>query len=195
MRSETFPQVRNEQQHGRIRRPTGIWTRLQHFAFLSMFVVAVTSFLFLAIEARAQVPNISCPGQWSDDGKGYRCVCADGAVAKFTNGSMVCSQTRPDPNSLTWHFQNRTSNTIGLGFYSQDRDNAWPGYNQAYNLIGAAPQSYALSCISGEHICFGAWYLNDPQGTYWGAGFNREQSCTNCCYTCGSSPPLIPIDP
>lgn len=146
-------------------------------------------------DARAQPPNLSCPGQWSDDGRGYRCVCSDGSIAKFSNGVMVCDATIPDPNAITWHFQNRTSSDTNVAFYSQDRDYAWPGYNQGYLLNDHNPRTFALSCIHGEHICYGAWYSPDPLGTYWGSGFNNQQGCANCCYTCGSTPPLIPIDP
>lgn len=167
-------------------------------SILLVVLAAVASLYVSVTEVKAQAPNISCPGQWSNDGKGYRCVCGDGTIAEFHSGTMVCNATAPpttDPNSIMWHFQNRTPYTIGLAFYSQERDYAWPGYNQAYNLLANNSQTFPLSCVAGEHICYGAWYMNDPTGIYWGAGFNREQGCQNCCYTCGSSPPLLPIDP
>lgn len=158
-------------------------------------LAAAISLYSIMSDARAQPPNLSCPGQWSNDGRGYRCVCSDGSIAKFSNGTMVCDATVADPNAITWHFQNRTSSDTDVAFYSQDRDYAWPGYNQGYLLNDHEPRTFALSCIPGEHICYGAWYAPDPLGTYWGSGFNNQQYCANCCYTCGSTPPLVPIDP
>jgi hypothetical protein len=170
------------------------WMRSRRHVARSALAASVALYCMVS-DARAQQPNLSCPGQWSDDGQGYRCVCSDGSIAKFSNGTMVCDATVADPNALTWHFQNRTSGDTDVAFYSQDRDYAWPGYNQGYLLNDHNPRTFALSCTPGEHICYGAWYVQDPSGTYWGTGFNNQQYCANCCYTCGSTPPLIPIDP
>jgi hypothetical protein len=101
----------------------------------------------------------------------------------------------PNPNMLTWDFLNATPYTIDLSFYSQDRDSGWPGGDQAFVLNDHTPHRYSLTCMPGEHICFGAWYDGNTEGTYWGAGFERQQGCDNCCYTCGSSVPLTPLGP
>jgi hypothetical protein len=110
-------------------------------------------------------------------------------------GQNQAATAPPDPNVLIWQFQNQTPYTLALAFYSQDSDSAWPGGDQAYVLNDRNPHSYPLTCIPGEHICFGAWYDGNPEGNYWGAGFERQQGCDACCFTCGANVPLIPLGP
>jgi hypothetical protein len=42
--------------------------------------------------------------------------------------------------------------------------------------------SQSLTCTTGDKICFGAWWGTE----YWGCGDGCAESCTNCCFICGS---------
>lgn len=101
----------------------------------------------------------------------------------------------PDPNTITWDFQNQNPYIIELEFYSQHRDNVWPGNGQVFVLTDRDTHKYPLACIPGEIICFGAWLQGNPQGTYWGAGWGRQQYCAACCHVCGPEVPLFVFGP
>lgn len=85
---------------------------------------------------------------------------------------------------ITFKINNDYNKDIQIEFYSQDRNHAWPGGNQAYNLNSGDSNSYRLSCRSGEKICYGAWVKGDAR-TYWGVGLNGKYSCDACCQVCG----------
>ena len=85
--------------------------------------------------------------------------------------------------SLTFQIRSNHENVVSLEFYSQDRNAAWPGNGKVYILDDYDVNSYALSCRAGEDICYGAWVRNDSS-TYWGVGYNNEQYCESCCWTC-----------
>ena len=92
-------------------------------------------------------------------------------------------------------FQSNHPNSVMLEFYSQDRNAAWPGDGQAYVIDDWETHSYALSCQSGENICYGAWVEGDPD-TYWGVGMDDAYGCDDCCTTCdGSTLQTIVLDP
>jgi len=85
---------------------------------------------------------------------------------------------------ITFGLKNDSDHDIQIEFYSQDRNHAWPGGDQAYNLSSGDSNSYPLTCRSGEKICYGAW-VKGKSTTYWGVGLNNKQSCEACCQTCG----------
>jgi hypothetical protein len=85
--------------------------------------------------------------------------------------------------SLTWHFRSEYNGTISLEFYGQDRDYVWPGNNEVYVIDDGKVHNYTLSCRTGEKICYGAWVRNHSE-SYWGSGYDGEQACDSCCYTC-----------
>ncbi|MCC0056712.1 MAG: hypothetical protein H6883_11305 [Rhodobiaceae bacterium] len=85
--------------------------------------------------------------------------------------------------TLTWHFRNDHPNTVSLELYSEDRDHVWPGGNEVYILDDGNEITISIECNSGESICYGAWVRN-RSSTYWGVGYDGEQSCDDCCYTC-----------
>jgi hypothetical protein len=58
---------------------------------------------------------------------------------------------------ITFSITNKSDYDIQIEFYSQDRNHAWPGGNQAYNLGSGDDNEYKLACRSGEKICYGAW--------------------------------------
>lgn len=85
---------------------------------------------------------------------------------------------------ITFTINNENSNDIQIEFYSQNRNHAWPGGNQAYNLSAGDSNAYKLACRSGEKICYGAWVKGNAN-TYWGVGLNGKYSCDACCQICG----------
>lgn len=97
------------------------------------------------------------------------------------------AETTPayDPNGQTWIVKSMYAYKVQLTFFSQDRNFAWPGGNEAYALYDSLEHTYNLSCRQGEKICYGAW-PNGRSDIYWGVGADNNRSCSNCCERCGS---------
>jgi hypothetical protein len=99
----------------------------------------------------------------------------------------------PEP-SLTFVVQNNTGGDLEVTFKSQHRDAWWPGNNQVYLLGNGQARSYALTCMAGESICYGAsrhFFFE----RYWGGGSTHEYGCTDCCYVCGAGMTNITLSP
>ena len=95
---------------------------------------------------------------------------------------------------LVWHFRSEYDYAISLEFYSQSRGHVWPGDNQVYVIRDGDVHDYSLSCNNGEKICYGAWVRNNSS-SFWGSGYNGDQSCDSCCFTCGAgSTPVIVLN-
>ncbi len=91
-------------------------------------------------------------------------------------------------HAVSFNVKNLTGMTVVMGFYSQTRPGlAWPGLNQGYNLEPGESRAQSLNCRFNEKVCYGAWYRDNPAGSYWGAGFNGANGCTSCCFTCGQT--------
>lgn len=73
-----------------------------------------------------------------------------------------------------------------ISFHAQGRDKAWPGDRKVWTLKGYDHETYSLSCIAGEKICYGAWTTGSPS-RYWGSGEFAKRACTDCCMTCGGT--------
>lgn len=60
----------------------------------------------------------------------------------------------------------------------------WPGGGRVYVTprLGESVTS-RLQCDAGTYVCFGAQPRGDSS-TYWGAGIDGDQGCTDCCYSC-----------
>ncbi len=61
---------------------------------------------------------------------------------------------------LTFEMQTQSPRKVLIVFYSESRNRAWPGGNNAYVMSRHRPPlvySYPLQCRRGEKICFGAW--------------------------------------
>ena len=86
---------------------------------------------------------------------------------------------------LTWHVRSEHPKVTSLEFYSQDRDYVWPGDNEVYVIDDYDEHTYTLSCNKGEKICYGAWVRNNSD-SYWGSGYDGEQACEDCCFSCGA---------
>jgi hypothetical protein len=91
-------------------------------------------------------------------------------------------------HAVSFNVKNLTGKTVVTAFYSQTRPGlAWPGLNQGYNFEPNDSRVQSLNCKFNEKVCYGAWYRDNPAGTYWGAGFNGANSCASCCITCGQT--------
>ena len=86
---------------------------------------------------------------------------------------------------LQWHVRSEHEYAVSLEFYSQDRNHVWPGNDEVYVIRDYDVHDYTLTCNNGEKICYGAWVRNDSS-SYWGSGYDGEQSCDSCCFTCGA---------
>ncbi|MBY0530868.1 MAG: hypothetical protein K2P86_02750 [Xanthobacteraceae bacterium] len=97
--------------------------------------------------------------------------------------AFIAPATTAQAQQVTFAITNDSGRDIQIEFYSEDRNHAWPGGNQAYNLARARDDSWTLNCRRGEKICYGGWVKGDSR-TYWGVGLNRKYSCSACCVTC-----------
>lgn len=114
-------------------------------------------------------------------------------VAALVVGSlawMAPGVVQSDSGAMIFHIQSEHRNIVQVEFYSQSRSRAWPGGGEAYTLKDSEPHEYRLNCDPGEEICYGAW-VSGNQYTYWGAGLDGEQGCSNCCYVCGQETNVI----
>lgn len=107
-----------------------------------------------------------------------RLLLALGVALFLPIATMASAQT------ITFNLENESDYDIQIEFYSQDRNHAWPGGDQAYNLASGKENSYRLQCRDGEKICYGAW-VKGKSSTYWGVGLRNQQSCESCCQNCG----------
>ncbi len=97
--------------------------------------------------------------------------------------AVVAPATDAQAQQVTFEFTNEYGQDIQVSFYSEDRNHAWPGGDQAYNLRRARDDRWTIACRRGEKICYGAWVRGNAK-TYWGVGLNRSQRCDRCCVTC-----------
>lgn len=98
-------------------------------------------------------------------------------------GSTVSAGSKSD--SLTFRLQSSYEYKVQIEFYSQDREFAWPGGDEAYNLDDSDVHEFPLTCQRGETICYGAWVTGNDD-LYWGVGMNDQYTCKNCCFKCGA---------
>src|SRR5262245_61496476 len=81
--------------------------------------------------------------------------------------------------------------TAQVHFLSQTRAAAWPGDNQAYDLLDSDVHHFALNCTRGEQICLDAFDRDNPNQMRWST--KTIARCPNCCWTCsaGNRTPII----
>jgi hypothetical protein len=94
------------------------------------------------------------------------------------------STAQADGSTVTFNISSTYPNTVELKFFSQIRNQVWPGPGRVYVIDDWDTHKYFLSCSWGENICYGAWVSGGGDGTYWGVGQNNNQSCANCCLVC-----------
>ncbi len=96
--------------------------------------------------------------------------------------------------SQTWQVRSFHPKVVDVAFYSESRKAEWPGGGKVYTITNYNVQTYKLSCIAGEKVCYGAWVRNNDK-RYWGRGHGGKQACTNCCFTCdGGKTPVMNLN-
>lgn len=110
------------------------------------------------------------------------------SVAVAVAGVAVSLLSLPQPAvaqevTMTFNVQSHYRYQVQLAFYSQmRRGHEWPGSGRAYRLEDSEAHEFALQCIAGERICYGAWPTGDAS-VIWGVGTGRAR-CSDCCYIC-----------
>lgn len=113
-------------------------------------------------------------------------VARAAVAAAFVLVALAALSRSLAAETATFVIQNSHPNALQLEFCSLDRDFSWPGGGQAFVLDGSEPVAFPLNCEAGEAICYGAWVDGDPD-TYWGAGRDCAEACSDCCMTCDGS--------
>lgn len=110
---------------------------------------------------------------------------------------MLCASgvAQAQSSSKTFRFESDSDDKIELVLYSQDRQGyQWPGSGRVYVLDDDETRNIKISCLGGEKVCYGAWVAGNKR-RYWGSGYNNQQRCTRCCYTCdGGTTPVITLE-
>lgn len=91
------------------------------------------------------------------------------------------TKTRSD-DQVTFEIKVEYPYEVQVEFYSQDRNVAWPGGDEAYVVADYDTHEYTLQCNSGEKICYGGWPADGS--TYWGSGTDDRHGCRHCCAIC-----------
>lgn len=84
---------------------------------------------------------------------------------------------------VTFVIRNAHPYAVYVELFSEDRNHSWPGGGDGYYLDDDGTWDIAISCRSGEKICYGAWVDGD-EDTFWGVGPDGDQRCGSCCYDC-----------
>lgn len=155
-------------------------------------------------DSRAETPDctvrqVSCakscdplPYQWSSFQSCIRSYCErteESCVEKIAKEFERQRDTRD--SRIIFNMKVDYEHEIAIAFYSQDRNLAWPGGGQEYNINDNQTHSYALKCRTGEKICYGAWDTN--RSLYWGVGPHDHYGCKNCCAVCNDSSALYTL--
>ena len=102
--------------------------------------------------------------------------------------------TQTDSRSITFTFVDACNDgrRVNIRFFEavagRNTGHQWPGGRQFWSTTGYnRTNSQPLACRSGTQVCYGAQI--DGTRTYFGAGFDGNESCSACCYTCGGGDP------
>ncbi len=74
--------------------------------------------------------------------------------------------------------------TVHVQLFAQSRNTIWPSPSEVWVIDDYEENRFEFSCRESEKICYGAWVANTEGGEYWGAGFDGEDTCENCCFVC-----------
>ncbi|MCU0731891.1 MAG: hypothetical protein MUE84_09935 [Hyphomonas sp.] len=86
-------------------------------------------------------------------------------------------------DSLTFKMRSYHKFSVDVKFFSQNRNNVWPGVNSHWTIKDYEVKNYRLSCVRGERICFGAATSGSGR-LKWGVSLTGKAGCKGCCYTC-----------
>lgn len=103
------------------------------------------------------------------------------AVLAVTS-SAAATAARAD--TLTFWMASDHEYTVRVEF-SSSKSRYWPGNGLSYSIDDYENHKFVLNCRTGEKICYGAW--EEGGDVRWGLGYQRDRSCTNCCYTCNGN--------
>ncbi len=71
---------------------------IRFIAAFSKWMGASLWIMLACVDAHAQpFPGLDCPGTWVRYGSGLSCRCADGSLANYVNGRIVCPGSREPP--------------------------------------------------------------------------------------------------
>lgn len=100
-----------------------------------------------------------------------------------TNKYDVCWCTAYGHDALIWTFTNNASNTqpVYVEIYDNTSSNAILAAVQT--LPYGTAKSFAVDCVTGHNICYGAWVAK----VSYGCGAGCKTTCSNCCSKCGST--------
>lgn len=93
--------------------------------------------------------------------------------------------------------RSREGATIAVRFFESIKGKltgqTWPDASDreknVYLVARGPTRSHSLRCAPNTRICYGAAYSVDGR-SYWGLGLNGTESCSDCCYSCGSRPEI-----
>jgi hypothetical protein len=118
-------------------------------------------------------------------------VSAAALVGSATLTATPVTPVKAATDEVTINVRSLVDVRAQIKFFAQNRSWVWPNASEAYVLDDYQTHSYTLTCIRGEEICFGAWSVargNRTGRLSWGVGRNNNESCRNCCFTCGDGP-------
>ena len=99
----------------------------------------------------------------------------------FLGGTLLPGTAHAD--TLTFKVRSFSKYAVNIAFFSKNRKHAWPSTTTVYTIKDYKVADFALSCIQGESIGYGAAVKGNPK-VYWGRSTDGKQACQNCCYTC-----------
>lgn len=106
-----------------------------------------------------------------------------GAAAVIVAAAVLSPAASVAGDMEIW-MKSKDPHVVHFQLFSQSRNVIWPGPSDVWVLDGWNQERFAFSCQEGEKICYGAWVANTEGTEYWGAGFDGEDGCSNCCFTC-----------
>jgi hypothetical protein len=105
-------------------------------------------------------------------------------LSAISTATMLSFSAPACADVLTFEMQTQSPRKVFIAFFSESRNQAWPGGNNAYVISRHRPPlvyNYPLQCRRGEKICFGAWEPKNSNST-WGVGKDGRHSCSDCCF-------------
>jgi hypothetical protein len=79
-----------------------------------------------------------------------------------------------------------TGGAAHLRFFDRLTGAVWPRDRQAAHELPADESGgYAIPCLAGASVCYGAAQTDGR--VVWGAGLDGKRPCADCCVSCGQS--------